>query len=184
MKATMLLIRFLDRVWLSNTIGIFNTLKSVLDIGIFNIFEIFPQSEVLVLIWIGTLPQISVKVPFFTEGLYTKLIWRKKNYIAGSQISWNHFFFLVKSCFHEIYVKNVFMVLLFNGNPVKLTASKLFSWTLFQVGIFFFLLLFGFSTLLDFFQILTSARWNYVLRKYMLTYYRWTPKIAFIKIKK
>ena len=37
------------RVWVFNTIGIFNTFKSVLDIGIFNTFEIFPQTEVLVL---------------------------------------------------------------------------------------------------------------------------------------
>ena len=37
------------RVWVINTIGIFNTFKSVLDIGIFNTFEIFPQTEVLVL---------------------------------------------------------------------------------------------------------------------------------------
>ena len=37
------------RVWVFNTIGICNTFKSVLGIGIFNTFEIFPQTEVLVL---------------------------------------------------------------------------------------------------------------------------------------
>ena len=39
----------IHRVWVFNTIGIFNTFKSVLDIGIFNTFDIFRQTEVLVL---------------------------------------------------------------------------------------------------------------------------------------